>query len=99
MRAPREWGKYWFGYVSHFLQGLVVGFLIPHPWGIVGAAFFYVAYQVVEWLRFRDILLGVNSTDWPSRDIGDFLIGLWIGLILRWSLPAFIITWILEFVK
>ena len=39
----------------------------------------YLIYQVVEWLRFRDSAQGINSTDWPSRDISDFMYGLWVG--------------------
>ena len=42
----------------------------------------YMTYQIVEWLRFRDVVQGIDSTDWPSRDIADFLAGIWVGFFL-----------------
>lgn len=82
-REPRNWRKYWHSYTAHVAQGLVVGFALPTTLASVLAFVGYLVYQVVEYGRCRDIGRGVQCSDWPSRDIADFMLGLWIGWLLR----------------
>ena len=82
-REPRNWGRYWHSYLAHGAQGLVVGFALPTTVALVLAFVGYLVYQVVEYGRFRDMGSGVKCSDWPSRDIADFMLGLWVGLLLR----------------
>ena len=82
-REPRNWRKYWHSYLAHVAQGLVVGFALPTTVALVLAFVGYLVYQVVEYGRFRDMDSGVKCSDWPSRDIADFMLGLWVGLLLQ----------------
>ena len=82
MRQPRNWRKYWKSYLGHVVQGVVVGVALPDAHAIWGVFICYTVYQIVEWLRFRDVVQGIDSTDWPSRDIADFLAGIWVGFFL-----------------
>ena len=81
-REPRNWRKYWHSYTAHVAQGLVVGWSLPTTVALVLAFVGYLVYQVVEYGRCRDIGR-VKCGDWPSRDIADFMLGLWIGWLLR----------------
>ena len=82
-REPRNWRKYWHSYLAHGAQGLGVGFALPTTVALVLAFVGYLVYQVVEYGRFRDMDSGVKCSDWPSRDIADCMLGLWVGLLLR----------------
>ena len=82
-REPRNWRKYWHSYLAHVAQGLVVGFALPTTVALVLAFVGYLVYQVVEYGRFRDMDSGVKCSDWPSRDIADCMLGLWVGWLLR----------------
>ena len=82
-REPRDWRKYWHSYLAHGAQGLVVGWSLPMTLALVLAFVGYLVYQVVEYGRCRDSGRGVTCGDWPSRDIADFMLGLWIGWLLR----------------
>ena len=81
MRQPRNWKKHWKSYAGHLVQGVVVGWLLPDYHAAWGVLLCYLLYQVVEWLRFRDVVQGIDLSDWPSRDIADFLAGVWIGVV------------------
>ena len=100
-REPRNWGKYWHSYLAHVAQGLLVGFAIPTVVALVLAFVGYLTYQVVEYRRFRDIGREVKCSDWPSRDIADFMLGLWAGLLLQIAIGGFLgytlpwLTWMM----
>ena len=82
-REPRSWRRYWHSYLAHGAQGLVVGLALPTTVALVLAFVGYLVYQVVEYGRCRDIGRGGTCGDWPSRDIADFMLGLWVGWLLR----------------
>ena len=91
-RDPRDWRRFWAGYIGHFAQGLLVcgglGFA-----SLPILAWYYLSYQTTEYQRFRDVrdmylrLRGEETEDarkwivgdWISRDIGDWLIGGHVG--------------------
>ena len=82
-RLPRR-HRYLLSYIGHAAQGLVCALILGWlaPLVIVSC---YLAYQRLEFLRaqcLRDAKLsGIPILDeWPSRDVADFMIGLWIGL-------------------
>ena len=79
--------RYWASYLAHALQGFIAGLLVPMPFNVMLASFGYCLYQVIEYWRFagkRDALFrwGTKAIvdDWPSRDIADWVIGLWCGI-------------------
>ena len=83
-REPRNWRKYWHSYTAHVAQGLVVGFALPTTVALVLSV--RVAISSTRSLSMDgadDIGRGVQCSDWPSRDIADFMLGLWIGWLLR----------------
>ena len=68
----RDWSKHWWGYTTHWGQGLAAGVLSIHePTAAVGILGIGVAYQWAGWVRKGDTV---------ALDIKDIGIGYAVGL-------------------
>ena len=78
----RDWGKYWYGYILHFFQGLAVGMAMMLWQFEIPAAYlgFLCFYQYIEFKRRYDT---------PGRDVSDIGIGLTLGLVVGGILRVF----------
>lgn len=70
----RNWRRFWGGYLSHFIEGVVIGVLVLTPYFIAGIALLLliVSYQGLEYQRRKDT---------PGRDMFDIGLGVMVGLI------------------
>lgn len=106
-RDPRDWGRHRWDYAFHLGQGLLVcaglGFA-----ALPILAWYYVVYQRTEYQRFsevRDMYLRFREEgdpdearrwiggDWISRDVGDWLIGGFVGALIgiAWQVPLIVV--------
>ncbi len=88
-RAPRDWRRYGGSYVTHAAQGLVVGLLLSPRLCVLVLAAGYALYQTIEYARAlhtERVQRGAAGPldDTPSRDVSDFLVGVWAGFAVRW---------------
>ena len=79
-RPPRNWRKDGFAYVGHWLQGFVVGMILP----VIGWLFMFLGYQCTEFVAYwlRNSVHQFRAHDNVSRDISDGLNGYWFGSVV-----------------
>ena len=92
-REPRDWRKDGHNYAIHIIQGGIIFYLLPWHMSLTFLALGYIIYQIVEYKRARDLreseMKGwVRVGDWISRDIADWLVGGWVGMIGQSPLPG-----------
>lgn len=77
MIPPRDWRRWWYGYIGHFLLGVLTAVMLITDWTMTGLGFLlaYVAYQGFSYLRKKDT---------PGRDVGDFMAGLIPAAVAGW---------------
>ena len=100
-RRERNWKRWFWSYVVHFMQGVVVGALVPWPINLVLAYMGYSQYQTVEYRRLQDLRDSEHEGkapvgDWPSLDLMDRLAGIWVGILCQLViLIVLLVKWVL----
>ena len=99
-RLPRR-SKYLFSYIGHVVQGffaaVVLGWLTP-----IALVACYIAYQALEFSRAIALRRAKANNwavldEWPSRDIADFLLGLWGGMVVGMAWQAWLAWCIMQY--
>lgn len=74
-KKNRHWRRYWPSYLLHWIQGAAVPVLmvsITPVWVGISLLVTFIAYQALEYHKRKDTV-GV--------DMGDFLLGLMLGIV------------------
>ena len=77
--AKRNWRKWWYGYLTHWAEGVAVGYMaFHHPIPALIVSGFLLSYQWAGWVKYHDTV---------KLDIFDLGVGVAAGVVLALVLP------------